>query len=253
MEPLEHLDPYKSGGLFAGQLGVTSPFSVKKKIIQNSDLFVERIIQKINENKVINKIEKVFKMKKILAQTIQIEMPYVFYNLDLKNIVDDINGSFSLEKMLQEVADVFREILYEKYDLKDIFDQISIKIGMNFSFHVASIIYGGIGEIFEQIFERTVFPQDYDDFKEHPAEYWSNANDEQKKLIYALNYLAKKYQIYWRDLHEDNIMIRPSTGEYVIADIGAFFGLGGSSSTSSSSLSSTEPELRERMVRIRIK
>lgn len=44
-----------------------------------------------------------------------------------------------------------------------------------------------------------------------------------KRLVVALNWLSKKgYTDGWNDVHYENVMIRPSTGEFVVADVGLF-------------------------------
>ena len=67
--------------------------------------------------------------------------------------------------------------------------------------------------------ERTSFPSDAD--REGQFEP-KKAIKGQKDLIRALSYLKDKFNIFWDDLHHGNIMIRPSTGDYVATDIGLF-------------------------------
>lgn len=72
-------------------------------------------------------------------------------------------------------------------------------------------------------------PNDFQ-FKSH----WFDIDDEKQSLKYdktfekqksfqkALFYLADHFNIAWRDLHEQNVMVRPSTRDYVAVDIGLF-------------------------------
>lgn len=46
--------------------------------------------------------------------------------------------------------------------------------------------------------------------------------EKQKSFSDAMNYLADNFKIFWSDLHQLNIMIRPSTRDYVATDIGLF-------------------------------
>ena len=43
-----------------------------------------------------------------------------------------------------------------------------------------------------------------------------------RSLIYSLLYVAAKHGLYFQDLHENNIMVDPRTGEYVAVDVGLF-------------------------------
>jgi hypothetical protein len=48
-------------------------------------------------------------------------------------------------------------------------------------------------------------------------------NEKQKSFMLAMKYLAEKHGIYYGDLHQDNVMINPKTGDYVATDIGLFY------------------------------
>lgn len=48
-------------------------------------------------------------------------------------------------------------------------------------------------------------------------------DDQMKDLMKTLQFLSKNHNFNWNDLHSDNIMIRPGTGDYVISDPGSFF------------------------------
>ena len=50
--------------------------------------------------------------------------------------------------------------------------------------------------------------------------------EKQKEFMSALFYLNKHFKIAWHDLHAGNVMIRPTTRDYVATDIGLFKGLG---------------------------
>lgn len=48
-------------------------------------------------------------------------------------------------------------------------------------------------------------------------------DDKLKDLMKTLQFLSKNHNFNWNDLHSDNIMVRPGSGDYVISDPGSFF------------------------------
>ena len=72
----------------------------------------------------------------------------------------------------------------------------------------------------------TAFPRSEIYFKHSPGKFKSSltaeATEEQYKFAFAMKQLSDYYGISWRDLHDENVMIRPGTKEYVATDIGLF-------------------------------
>jgi serine/threonine protein kinase len=60
---------------------------------------------------------------------------------------------------------------------------------------------------------------------DYASDYVPASSKELNELVFAVKHLHRKYNIEWRDLHDDNIMVRPSTGELVISDVGLFRGI----------------------------
>lgn len=68
--------------------------------------------------------------------------------------------------------------------------------------------------------------QSYSDYRHFVDPNWGPKEvqmfEKQKEFVDALLYLGNHYGIQWRDLHEGNVMVRPSTRDYVATDIGYF-------------------------------
>ena len=68
----------------------------------------------------------------------------------------------------------------------------------------------------------SVATNEFPTYFEPDLEVSDESPESQKSFMLAMKYLAENYGILWSDLHGDNIMIRPQTGDFVAADIGLF-------------------------------
>lgn len=74
--------------------------------------------------------------------------------------------------------------------------------------------------IFADLPDEPVFNYTYRPIKTSTIE---KGNEKQKSFMLAMKYLAEKHGIHYDDLHEQNVMINPKTGDYVATDIGLFY------------------------------
>jgi hypothetical protein len=197
MEELEPID--KSLGKLLGESLISNDYNYRI-FIEGSREFVDL------KNNLISNIDRYLTRLKISPKTQKdiIENIFVLFNI-LLNKAEGIN-SFNLNNEFNEIYSDFIKFIEKK--LNNYKDEVFI----NYKNKIFKYIENEISSFFQSLI--TIVNKD-------PEGMESSGIPGQKSFIEQINSL-KDMGITPADIHSENIMIRPSTGEFVISDIGHF-------------------------------
>ena len=209
-EMLQPLNPHVRD-LLKSELGkkkMPSIDSIKKVI----DRRMPRVLEYITSgsymlNKVKQDIDAFFNTKKDFVYD-----NVVNYVLGTINKDPKINQYINL--IANELKNVFmaRKFKKHEWDKKDI-DRTSKTMAEN----LCKNMYGSVSVFLKE------FPRNYDSMVHEPESItFFESLPETKSLLNALIYLNNEKGFRWSDLHLNNLMERPSTGDIVISDVGNF-------------------------------
>lgn len=219
-EILRPLNSYEQGILFTGMtIGTFLPKQVKKKFLQDITILTKEIENYFDNNIVFKKIDK------IVPSFRELIFSFISENY-LKEIIEQLDfseffvkGNLRKTRLASELtgiilSDIRKNKTFQKYD-----DFIQNKFNFDIDIKLNSVIYQEIKEYIN--FQDFTFPISREQYSQEQHQD-KEINLEHKDFLEAMLYLSVYHNLDWNDLHQENIMVRPSTGDFVAADIGYF-------------------------------
>ena len=220
MEPLIPMNKYEHEILYNGTKGIMTKNKIDSNI-KNIPLLLSAIEQQMEEHDILGPaLKNIEGLREELHFALLYAVKPIIDNFDFKNTKDYYEIASTISK------DITREIA--KRFIKDIAkfdpnDEHNLAYNKNFYSYIRYSINDGIHDLLSNIGSKTKFAtHSHEDEDDDSGKVSDDAPEQQASFVRAMHYIRDNHGIEWGDLHGDNVMIRPSTRDYVASDVGNF-------------------------------